>query len=190
MNRLALFLIIIALPLASCAHVLQRETVTEAVSTKGIPFEAVASEPKDFIGKTFIWGGFIVETKNTAEGTFVEIVQNPVDNYGYITDPDASAGRFIAFTKKHLDPLIFEKGREITVAGKLIEARKQALGDIEYIYPLIEIKDYHLWKGEDYYIYPSEPYYYPYAYDPYMLPDPWYWGWGYSPYPSYPSYWW
>lgn len=68
---------------------------------------------------------------------------------------------------------IYSKGREVTLAGEVKGKRVLPLGEIEYTYPLIAIKEIHLWPDESKgLIYP-----YPYGYYPY-----WYHPYGYYPY--------
>jgi outer membrane lipoprotein len=99
----------------------------------------------------FILGGIISETKNSDQGTEIEIVQSPLDRYGYFINRDLSEGRFIVSSSRMLDPLIYKEGRYITVAGRLTGTRTQMLGDLEYSYPLIESRELFLWKEERYY---------------------------------------
>ncbi len=74
---------------------------------------------------------------------------------------------------------MFKKGREITLAGEFVDIRKGKIDEMEYAYPVFDIKQIYLWQEEKYYIYP--PYYYYYPYGPYLY-DPWY-----RPYPN--PYW-
>jgi outer membrane lipoprotein len=78
-----------------------------------------------------------------------------------------------------MDPLIYEKGRVVTVAGTLKEAKTVTINGREYTYPVLELREMHLWKGAtmnvpDYYYYGGYPYY---------------WGGGYSPPRSNWPYW-
>lgn len=193
--------VLAATMLGGCAHVISKTAVHESAGTRDIAFKAVIKDIEAFKGKSFIWGGFIVKVENTAEGTYIELVQNPVDAYGRISDIDVSGGRFVAFTDVQLDPLILNRGREMTIAGTLTGTIKRPFGETEYTYPLLEIKEFHLWREidpytQDYFIYSQGPYVYPFSiyYSspyPYYRPysrypyrgawDPWP-PWGYPPY--------
>ena len=120
-----------------------------------------------YINGLFIFGGTIVETKITGKGTEIEVLQNPLDRLGNVTDSDISEGRFIIRTEKYLDPLIYRKEREITVAGVLTGTRKRLLGEIEYSYPVFAAEEIYLFKQVRYYPY---PYLYPYGYDEFYYP--------------------
>jgi outer membrane lipoprotein len=166
-------LITIALLFPSCAHVISKPLREKAVTD--IPFEEIRRDTDKYIGKTIILGGVIVETRNTVEGTIIEAIQAPIDAYGSITDPDRSEGRFQAIYRGYLDPLIYKKGREVTIAGELVGSREKTLGEIEYRYPFLEIKEMHLWEEK-------REYYYPPSYPPYWYRPYWYEPWWYGPY--------
>jgi outer membrane lipoprotein len=162
---------IISLLASSCAHVISKDTLSKA--RKDVSFSVVAKDPFFYEGSFFVWGGVIVKASLTNKGSVIEIIQVPLNRYGAPEDTDVSEGRFLVRSKRHLDPLIYEKGREITVAGILMGSAKGKLGKIEYVYPVLEAREIFLWKEEQYY-YP--PYYYdPWYYDPWYY-DPWYYG--------------
>lgn len=187
MKRIAVIMSLAVLA-ASCAHVISQDIRQTAV--QGVPF----GEVRDNIGKyrdmVFIWGGFIVKTEATDRKTVVEVVQNPLDSFGRVVDTDVSQGRFLAEYPGRLDPMIFKNERLVTVAGRLVGSRKQAIDGREYLYPVLEVIEIHLWKEGKPYYYP--PYYrgYPYYSDPFYDPfyyDPLFYR-GY-PYGHYPWWW-
>jgi len=151
--------------LLSCAHVISREHT--AVAEKNVPFAELQKNTNAYMNKMFIFGGMISETKITGSGSEIEVVQTPIDRFGNIIDRDFSEGRFILMTAKYLDPLIYRDSRDITFAGILTGTRKKLIGDIEYAYPVFDVKELYLWKEEKYYLY---PYGYPYWYDPLYSP--------------------
>jgi outer membrane lipoprotein len=175
-----IFLITVAsLMFSSCAPVLNRQLMNEGV--RDVPFSRLREAPDAYRGKIFILGGLIVETRFTGKGSQIEALYLPVDSYGYLKETEHSMGRFLAIYPSErglLDPLVYEKGREITLAGEFLEIRKGMIDEMEYDYPVFEIKQIYLWDEREYY-YPDYPYYYPY---PYWWYDPWW-----RPYPS--PYW-
>jgi outer membrane lipoprotein len=188
------FIIFGMLILFSCAPVLRQDIMETGI--KEFSLSDVRSNPDFYKGKLFILGGSIVNTKLTQEGSQVEALYIPVDSRGYLRDvePLSSDGRFLAILHKEqgiLDPLIYRKGRDITLAGEFIETRSGKIDEAEYIYPVFEIVQIYLWReARDYYsgyYYPG--YYYPYYYSyPYWWYDPWWRPWGYWGRPYYP-YW-
>jgi outer membrane lipoprotein len=179
MKRYYIYIVLCFL-LASCAHIISQEYHQRAV--RDVSFRNMLDNPDAYIDRTFILGGIIAEAKNTREGTEIEVVQTPVDRYGYIIDNDASEGRFMVFTKKQLDPLIYKKGRLITLAGRLKGTKAGLLGNVEFTYPLIEADEIYLWREDRYY----RPYFYNYYYDPFLYSYPYSYGYGY--YPFWPGY--
>jgi len=112
--------------------------------------------------------------KNTKEGTLIEILQKPADLQGRPKDVDESDGRFLALYDGYLNTAIYTRGREVAVAGEIKEKRVLPLEEIDYTYPLISIREIHLFKPkkeEKFYRYPY-PYwsYPPWWYHPYWYP--------------------
>ncbi|GAB4389816.1 MAG: Slp family lipoprotein [Thermodesulfovibrionales bacterium] len=182
MKRL-LIMAALVLAAAGCAHVISRDIREAAV--QGVSFTEARENLGRYEGKIFVWGGFVANTSAAGRRTVVEVVQNPLDAYGRVLDKDISEGRFLAEYPGHLDPMIFKEGRLVTVAGRLAGGRKQKLGDREYLYPVLEIMEIHLWKEEKPYYYAPYPYYYDPFYDP-LFYDPLFYRYPYRRY--YP--WW
>lgn len=133
---------------------------------KEIPFSEVVKAPDRFKGESVIWGGVIIETIPGAEEALVIARQADVDFQKRPTDLDKSAGRFIIRYRGFLDPAIYGKDREVTVAGKIAGKQERPIGDYRYAYPVIDAVDLRLWEKR------IET---PYHYDPF-------WGW---PYPRH-----
>jgi len=151
--------VLAAIMTSSCAHVISADNVRASV--KGVGLSQLAKDPVPYTNDIFIFGGTIAGLTDTKEGSEIEIVQNPVDRYGFITDRDISEGRFIVIAPTHLDPLIYQVRRLITVAGKLTGVREKKSGATLLVYPVFEAKELYLWKEER--LYPP----YPFPYGPY-----------------------
>ena len=142
MKRFLLFFIIV--PLLGCAHVVSKELRNKAY---GEPSASVLfKDPDAFKGRTVILGGVIVSSTNTKEGTYIEVLQKPLDYRGKPEDTDASYGRFIIFSEGYLETAVYSQGREITVAGEVIGKELRPLGEIQYPYPLLKSKEHHLFE--------------------------------------------
>lgn len=135
-----------------------RSTVSE-----GLTFQMVKADPVDYIGKTVVWGGVIIETTNVKEGTKIEVLQKPLDFELRPKSGDVTYGRFLAFYEGYLDSAIYANGREITIGGTISGQEIALIDEIQYTYPLISIAEIHLWQEINN---RNEPYYYPYH---------WYW---------------
>jgi outer membrane lipoprotein len=149
-----------------------------------LSFAEVSKNPEAYKGKIVIWGGEIIQTTNQKDGTsLIEVLQRPLDWEEEPKGTTASGGRFLALVERFLDPYLYRKGKEITVAGEIIGEKTQLLGQMEYRYPFLLSKQIYLWRNYHYYYYPPPYYpYYPYYprwyYDPWY-DDPWYGDWDY-----------
>jgi outer membrane lipoprotein len=142
----------------------------------------ILKNPTGYTGSVVIWGGSIIQTLNTKEGTEVLVLETPL---GYEEEPEGtrySRGRFIAKTQQYLDPEIYKEGRKVTVAGEIVGKEVKPLGSTEYNYPVVMIKEIHLWRRYRVYAYPYPYYWYgpgwgpwPYDYWPYEDWDDWDW---------------
>ena len=156
-----------------CAPVISKQLRKEVA--KEITFKEVIKDPEAYKEKIVLLSGIILGSKNTKEGTLFEILQKPADMEGRPKDVDESEGRFLALYDGYLDTAIYSRGRNAVVAGKIKGKRVLPLDEIEYTYPLISIKEIHLFKPkkEKFHAYPYPHWYYP----------PWYYPpWYYYPY--------
>jgi len=167
MKRIFIIMIVLVF-LSGCVHAISRG-VREEVDKK-VTFSELIKEPAAYQGKVVLLGGVVVKTINKEEGTLLEVYQTWLNSEGRPTDTDRSEGRFLALYEGYLDSQIYKQGRQVTVAGTVQGEKVQLLGEIEYHYPYLIVKEIHLWKEEE-----------PVEYEPYPL---WYdpWGpWWYSP---------
>ncbi len=165
-----------ALLLTACAPVLSREFMRQG--TRDLPFDQLLAAPDNYKGRLFILGGVIVDTRLSEQGSQIEALYVPVDSYGYLREGGHVQGRFLAIYPKSkglLDPVVYKKGREITLAGEFRDIKKGKIDEMEYTYPVFEIRQIYLWEEERYYYYPPYYYYpyYPYYYNSPFLYDPW-----------------
>jgi outer membrane lipoprotein len=188
MKRLqVLLLLTFSLILFSCAPVLNREYMREG--SREVSFQLLRENPDSYKGRLFIFGGVIVRTRVTAAGSQIEAMHVPVDGSGDFEERGSSEGRFLSVLPGDgtmLDPEVYRRGRRVTMAGEFVGLRKGTIDEMEYVYPVFEIKQIYLWPKE-------RPYYY-YYYDPWFYPYPYYyWGpWWHYPYyyryyPYYPA---
>jgi len=136
--------LLLSLFLSGCAHVIS-EDILKGVD-KEISFEELLEDPDKYQGKIVLLGGVIVKTENKQHGTILEIYQTELDSYGRPINTDVSQGRFLALYEEFLDSEIYRKGRRVTVAGVVRGVEVMKLGDIDYHYPYLLVKEIHLWK--------------------------------------------
>lgn len=159
------------LALGACAGVISKELRSQAAPIRGLA--ELRENPDAFKDRTVILGGEIIETRNAAQGTTLLVLDKPL---GYRDEPvagDAGDGRFLVEVAHYLDPVLFARGRMVTVAGTVDGVRTEPVGEAPYVYVVLRGQQVYLWSPERYAPYP--PYYEPYWYDPFWGPGPWWW---------------
>jgi outer membrane lipoprotein len=167
MSRFFLLLLLLA-AVSSCAPVLRKDLME--TGARDVPFPKLVETPEALKGRLFILGGLIVHTKISTEGSLIEALYMPVDARGYLKN-GGPHNRFLALYPKDagiLDPLIYRRDRVVTLAGIFAGTRPGRIDEMEYVYPLFEIREIYLWQEAYHY----EPYphwypsfwYYPYPY--------------------------
>lgn len=168
---------LVALLSAGCSHTLSSEVHQQADST--LSLTQMRAAPETYTGRTVVLGGDILSTRNLAEGTLLEVLHKPLDSTDRPLVTDRTEGRFMALCEGYLDPAVYSQGRQVTLAGRVLGSRTEAVGEISYIYPLLSCLEVHLWPPR-----PSVADYpplYPYGYWGYPYG---YWG------PLYYPLWW
>ena len=138
MKQRGLILLCIVL-LAGCSHVISEQVRSEADKT--IPLGVLFKNPDLFRGAVVILGGVIVTTENKQDGTYIEVVEQPLDYRGIPKPSDKTSGRFIIVHNDYLDPAIFSAGRYLSVAGEVIGRKVQPLGEINYSYLFLRSRE-------------------------------------------------
>ncbi|MEJ2184102.1 MAG: Slp family lipoprotein [Nitrospirota bacterium] len=152
-----LFLLVSALVfILSCAPPISKRYREEAAPN--VTFTMVLEDPAAFKGSLVVWGGVIIKTVVLDGGTELFILETPLGWREKPGDADSSQGRFIAISSSYLDPLIYHRGRKVTLAGEVTGERTTASPKTQrsYTYPVVTVKELHLWQKERAYY----PYYY------------------------------
>ena len=87
--------------------------------------------------------------RNTSGGGELELVQFKTDESGEITDTATSGGRFIAASTEFIDPALYRTGLLVTLVGKVQGMRIMRLEEVDYTYPVLAIREMHLWQPEE-----------------------------------------
>ncbi len=181
-GMLALMALLMAL--SGCTHVISDQSRMLVDPT--VTYAMLKNNPDSLVGKHVLLGGVIAGVKNTSEGSQLEVMQVSLDATGMPEDTFHTEGRFLAITDSFLDSMIFKQGRLVTLVGEVKGKKIMPLDAVDYTYPLVSIKEIHVWKNYEYekgYPYPTPPpsYYY----------DPYYYGYWPGPYwyrPMGPAY--
>lgn len=183
MFRQAEIILIVLLLLAGCASNIPRE-IQEAPAENPAVNE-VRKNIDHYTGSAVRWGGTIASVENRQDETWIEVVAHELGSYGQPLDDDSSYGRFLVRIEQFLDPQIYARGRELTVAGVVESRIVRRIGEHPYTYPLVRASTYYLWprysnRGE--YGFHQRYYYgYPWGYR-------YHFGYGPSPFWYHPHY--
>jgi len=147
-----------------------------------IKYNEAAGNPSKHQGMPVRWGGTIIEVENEETLTRIQILYYPLDSNGRPKIKQSPEGRFIAESPKFLDPAIYRKDSELTVAGTLSAETVRKVGNKTLKLPVVSAETLHIWPER--YTNNCRDYgYFPYYYGiyPYGL-------YGYYRYPYYPCY--
>jgi outer membrane lipoprotein len=140
-------LILAIIILFSCSPILRQDSIDRA--TFNYQSSEIKQNPALYMGNLFVFGGIIVNTTTVEGGYLIEALYVPVNSRGYLKSVENTGDRFLAiYPKKYdfLDPMSFRKGREITIAGKIIALDTGEINKMDYIFPVFLIEEVHLWK--------------------------------------------
>jgi outer membrane lipoprotein len=154
-----------------CALPISKNLRQQAVD---ITIHMVAENPEGYKGDTVIWGGRIIKTINHKHGTEICILATPLDYRERPEDETVTLGRFIAKTSDYLDPVVYSNGKSVTVAGTIEGIETHPVGERDYVYPVVDIKELHLFRPEVTYVYPD--WYYWGSWGPDWYGGPFYYG--------------
>lgn len=96
-------------------------------------------------GEFVIWGGIILDTKNLADGTRIEVLAYPLDRMQQPRVDDTPQGRFLIRESAYLEPVSYAQGRRISVFGKLGANQSGKIGESDYRFPVVEAEKLKLW---------------------------------------------
>lgn len=111
-----------------------------------LTFSELKENPAAYAGQTVILGGYVVSVENMEARTRLMVLQAPLDFQDQPKSREASQGRFLVATNDFLDPMVYEKGRKVTVGGTVLGETTENVGDYAYPMPEIKAAEIHLWE--------------------------------------------
>jgi outer membrane lipoprotein len=117
----------------------------DTYSTTFTPQQA-ARDSGNYIGSSVMWGGMLISTSNLQNGSQLEILGYPLQTSQRPNVELEPQGRFLVMSGDFLEPLDFAPGRLVTVTGVIDQTRSGAVGDTEYVYPVVNVRNLHLWS--------------------------------------------
>lgn len=145
MKRNALLIGMIVL-IQGCSYAISRDVASQADLT--VSFDRLNLEPEVYKGTIVIFGGTIIRTKSTKQGTLIEVEQRSLDYWGKPERTGQTQGRFIVRHPRYLDAMAYSPGREITVAGKVAGTFDPSLIEKGITLPLLMSRELKLWERE------------------------------------------
>lgn len=138
-----------------------------------VAFAQVKEAPDSYKGQAVTFGGKVLGARRLKEGTRIEILQLPLTSSLQPSfDLSKSQGRFVAMQREFLDPATVPAGTFVTVTGEIAGSVTMPLDEMEYTFPIVDIKNLRIWsRDEEAYLRPR----------PYIGPS-FYWGPYWSPY--------
>lgn len=130
--------------LAGCTPAIPLEYLSKI--NRSATYPVVKSNIQRYVGTTVAWGGYIHEVRNMPEGTYIEIIESPLDSGNRPEDLDQTRGRFLVRYPGYAEPVQYARGRAITVVGEVQGYKELPLGEIRYGYPVIHRIYDRLWK--------------------------------------------
>lgn len=158
---------------AGCAtHVISDESLR--LVDRSLSFDQLKENPDRYVGSYALLGGVIASVSNNKQMGQLEIVQFQLDRDNMPVESYRSGGRFLSQTDGFLDPYVYKTGRLVTIVGEVKGHKTMRLDQVEYDYPIIAVREIHLWRPVEvrYYPYPY-PYYNDYWWPPYRPWRPW-----------------
>jgi outer membrane lipoprotein len=126
--------------IAGCATAVFKDAPPSATTPADI---AVA--PERYHDAEVIWGGKILDVRNLADATEVDVVAYPMDA---AQRPDQNAptqGRFVIALRGYVEPLDFPAGRFVTLRGRIEGTRVRRIEERDLVLPLVADTTVHLW---------------------------------------------
>jgi outer membrane lipoprotein len=159
-----LFLGILSILISGCSYPISKAVRQEAA--QNLAFKDVLARPPAYRGIVVIWGGVVIKTVTRPGRSELVLSEAPLDLRGRPEGQELSSGLFIARTSEFLDPAKYYAGRKVTVAGVITGAELGTHNGAPYVYPLVEIKELHLWREPIKWNWGRIPYYWPNQYSP------------------------
>jgi outer membrane lipoprotein len=111
------------------------------------PQNAIA-EPDASRGKTVLWGGIILDTKNLADSTQIELLAYPLSHDQRPLPDNRPLGRILIKKSGFLDPASYAQGKKLTVLGRVEGNLQGKVGESTYTYPIVNAEQLQLWSDQ------------------------------------------
>jgi outer membrane lipoprotein len=104
--------------LAGCASPLSRDVLGQ--TTPGATLAEVLAAPERHLGQVVLIAGNVLRVENRPDGTRLEILAYPTSERGFPNTSEPALGRVSLHYPGYLDRLIYQPGRQVSAAGRVI----------------------------------------------------------------------
>lgn len=111
------------------------------------PYHAMAA-PEDFIGREVLWGAMLIETRNLAEHTEIEMLAFPLDARQQPRIEATDQGRFLLILPGYAESADWQAGRFFTLHGRIDAVREGSLRGEPYLWPELHAHSVTLWPRD------------------------------------------
>lgn len=125
----------------SAEDITQQEPIDRTVT-----FAQIKEAPEAHRSKVVMLGGEVLSIKRLKDGTRIEVLQLPIaQNNEPQMNRMATQGRFLAIEPQSLDPAVLPPGTRVTIVGEVSGSKSMPLDEIDYVYPILTVKQLHAW---------------------------------------------
>jgi outer membrane lipoprotein len=136
------YLILLCLLLSACSSL---PPAIENAPEIDISYKQAQQNIANYKNAKVRWGGVIVDVENEQNSSLVQVLLYPLNGYGRPKLDKPSEGRFLIKSHEFLDPAVYEKDTELTVAGTLLEEVERKIGNKTLRLPVIASQIIHRW---------------------------------------------
>ena len=144
-NGCKAFFLWLVVILTACGGGISRQAREQVTYTGS--FAELQQAPARYRGAMVLLGGRVVQTLAKEDATELLVLQLEIGSRDRPVDNDQSQGRFLVRSARFIDPAIFPPGTLITVVGRLTGSETRPIGEMPYIYPVIEPVEMKKWPA-------------------------------------------
>jgi len=134
--------VILSVVLAMGCSVIPKSIEKEALPE--MPLPELIQKADQYVGKTVILGGYVLEVRNNRSETRIVAIQSPLGEDYKPEQKNLSQGIIILNYNGILDPKVYVKDSTITVAGKVLGS--SATKTFQMPYPFVELDLIHIYR--------------------------------------------
>lgn len=108
----------------------------------------VMEQPQRWLDQPVVWGGMILDVKNFARHSEIELLAYPLDDKQRPMLELADQGRFIAIVPGYTEAEDFAPGRFVSLIGEITGGREAPLRNETYYWPEVAVTRLKVWPRD------------------------------------------